>query len=80
MTDGGHFHTTIKVSSEMRDRLKEQARKEHRTLGEQLAYLLELGDRQAMFESMSAAIDATPPELMQSYEEESAYWERLSGA
>jgi phage I-like protein len=74
-----HSHTTIKVTQELRDRLKLQAKASGRTLGDQLAFLVKLGERQSHFEALSAAIAATPPELLASYEEETEYWDRVSG-
>lgn len=76
----GHFHTTIKVSSELRDRLKEQASAGGLTLGEHLARLAELGERQLRFDALRAAIAATPPELMDSYREETSFWDGVADA
>jgi predicted transcriptional regulator len=70
--------TTIKVSTDVRDRLKAQAQAAHRTLGEHLRHLADLGDRAARFEALRAAIAATPPELMESYRREVAEWESIS--
>lgn len=72
--------TTIKVSSDVRDRLKTQATRAHRTLGEHLAHLADLGDRETRFAALRAAIDATAPDAMQSYASEVADWEALERA
>jgi predicted transcriptional regulator len=72
--------TTIKVSTEVRDRLKRQASAAHRTLGEHLAHLAELGDRQSRFAAMRAAIDATHPDDAASYRVETDAWERIDRA
>lgn len=67
--------TTIKVSREVRDRLKQQAAAEHRTLGEHLRYLASLADKQERFARLRAEIDATPAADMTSYREETEWWE-----
>lgn len=69
--------TTIKVSTDVRDRLKQQATASGRTLGEHLRHLADLGDRAARFEALRAAIDATPPQARASYDREVAEWESL---
>ncbi len=69
--------TTIKLSSDVRDRLKLQASAAHRTLGEHLAHLAELGDRAERFDALEAAIVATPADAMQSYRAEVAQWDRI---
>jgi hypothetical protein len=74
---GEHFHTTIKVSSELRDRLKAQAGAHGLTLGDHLAKLAALGDKQLRYEAMEAAISATSPELMSSYREETEFWDSI---
>jgi len=55
--------TTIKVSTETRDRLKAQASAAHVTLGEHLTRLASAADRGLRFEALRAAIAATGPEL-----------------
>lgn len=70
--------TTIKVSTAVRDRLKAQARAEHRTLGEQLEHLVELADRDLRFEQMRQAISRTSPEDLASYREETAFWDSVA--
>lgn len=69
--------TTIKVSTDVRDRLKAQAADAHRTLGEHLAHLADLGERQLRFDALRQAIAATPAEEMASYRAEVAAWERI---
>ncbi len=55
--------TTIKVSTETRDRLKAQARSAHLSLGEHLARLATAADRGLRFEDLRAAIAAGPSGL-----------------
>lgn len=72
--------TTIKVSVEVRDRLKRQAAAAHRTLGAHLEHLAELGERQDRFDDLRAAIRATSPDALESYREETREWDRIEGA
>ena len=67
--------TTIKVSRDLRDRLKQQAADENRTLGEHLDFLASLADRRRRFATLRKEIDATPSQLMESYHEETEWWE-----
>ena len=69
--------TTIKVSNEVRDRLKGQAALAHRTLGQQLEYLASLGERDARMSALSAALKATSREDLESYREETRAWDRI---
>ena len=69
--------TTIKVSSEVRDRLKTQANAAGRTLGDHLRHLADLGDRAGRFEALRIAIEATPAESLASYERETTEWDSL---
>lgn len=69
--------TTIKVSTELRDRLKAQAAAERLTLGEHLERLAELDDRRRRLEALGFAIRATPPERLESYRDETAAWNAL---
>jgi hypothetical protein len=69
--------TTIKVANQVRDRLKDQAALAHRTLGQHLEYLADLGDRDVRMANMRAAIQATSAEERDSYREETRYWNRL---
>lgn len=73
-------HTTIKVTRDLRDLLKKQAEAEQRTLGEHLEYLAELADRQNRISQLRADIDATSPEDMASYREETQWWESAQDA
>jgi hypothetical protein len=66
--------TTIKVSNEVRDRLKGQAALAHRTLGQHLEYLAGLGEREARMANLRAAVMATSPEDLASYLEETRAW------
>jgi len=54
--------TTIKVSTETRDRLKAQASAAHVSLGEHLTRLASAADRGLRFEALRAAVAATGPE------------------
>jgi predicted transcriptional regulator len=69
--------TTIKVSSEVRDRLKGQAALARRTLGQHLEYLAGLGERDARMAGLSAAMRATSPGDLASYREETRAWDRI---
>jgi hypothetical protein len=69
--------TTIKVSNDVRDRLKAQAARSHRTLGAHLEYLASLGDRDARMRDLRDAIAATPPDALESYREETRAWDRI---
>lgn len=60
---------------ETRDRLREQARRAHTTLGEHLTRLADAADREERFRELRRAMAATPPKLRQSHEEESQRWE-----
>jgi hypothetical protein len=70
--------TTIKVSRELRDRIKEQAQIEHRTLGEQLEYLVDQNSRDKDFEAMRQSMARMTPEDWADYREETAWWDRAS--
>jgi len=52
--------TTIKVTTETRDRLKAQASVAGTSLGEHLARLADLADRHERLESLRVAIATTP--------------------
>lgn len=69
--------TTIKVSNEVRDRLKGQAALAHRTLGQHLEHLASLGEREARMADLSAAVRATSPEDLVSWREETSAWNRI---
>lgn len=70
--------TTIKVSDELRDRLKRQAARDGLTIGGHLARLADAEDQRRRFEAMRAAIAATPPTDLPSWRSESDGWERAS--
>lgn len=71
--------TTIKVSNEVRDRLKGQAALAHRTLGQHLEHLAGLGEREARMTALRAAMRATAPEDLASWREETSAWDRIEG-
>jgi hypothetical protein len=66
--------TTIKVSTETRDRLKAQASAAHVSLGEHLSRLAAAADRGLRFEALRSAMAATPPESMAAYVAETDTW------
>ncbi|MDL9979368.1 hypothetical protein [Microbacterium candidum] len=68
--------TTIKVSDELRDRLKAQAGREGLTLGAHLARLADAEDRRLRLQSLKTAIARTSPADVASHSAESAQWER----
>ena len=72
--------TTIKVSVEVRDRLKAQASAGHRTLGQHLEHLADLGDRRRRLDEVRAAIRATSADDLASYESEVESWDEIDRA
>jgi hypothetical protein len=68
--------TPIKVSDELRDRLKEQAARDGLTLGAHLAHLADAEDRRWRLSRLKAAIARTGASDSESYAAESADWER----
>ena len=68
--------TTIKVSDELRDRLKRQAARDGLTLGAHLARLADAEDRRRRLSDLKVAIAATPANDLRSHEAETAIWER----
>ena len=68
--------TTIKVSDELRDRLKEQAARDGLTLGAHLAHLADAEDRRWRLSRLKAAIARTGGGDSESHAAESADWER----
>jgi predicted transcriptional regulator len=68
--------TTIKVSDELRDRLKEQASREGLTLGAHLAHLADAEDRRLRLESLRTAIADSSVGDVESHAAETAQWER----
>ena len=67
--------TTIKVDVAVRDRLKAQAARAHRTLGEHLAVLAALDDRQERLNGLRAAVRGASTEARASHAAETAGWE-----
>ncbi|GAB3804136.1 hypothetical protein GCM10028798_23910 [Humibacter antri] len=68
--------TTIKVSDELRDRLKAQAAHDGLTLGAHLARLADAEDRRNRLQSLKMAIGDTGTANAASHAAESAEWER----
>ena len=68
--------TTIKVSDELRDRLKEQAARDGLTLGAHLAHLADAEDRRWRLHLLKSAIDASTSDDAGSYAAETEDWER----
>lgn len=66
--------TTIKVSTETRDKLKAQAARSQVSLGDHVARLADAAERGLRFEAMRAAIAATPADARASYEAETEAW------
>lgn len=67
--------TTIKVSRETRDRLRDQARRAHLTLGEHLMRLADGADREERFRELRRAMAATAVDQHESYVREAESWE-----
>src|SRR6478609_5761402 len=59
--------TTIKVSDDLRDRLKEQAARDGLTLGAHLAHLADAEDRRRRLQSLKHAIERTAAADKQSH-------------
>ncbi|MBN6191322.1 hypothetical protein KZC56_05955 [Microbacterium sp. SSW1-47] len=72
--------TTIKVSDELRDRLKDQAARDGLTLGAHLAHLADAEDRRRRLESLRTAVALSSPEDAASHAAETAAWERVESA
>ena len=68
--------TTIKVSDELRDRLKEQAARDGLTLGAHLAHLADAEDRRWRLQLVKSAIDASSSDAAGSHAAETGNWER----
>lgn len=66
--------TTIRVSTETRDRLKAQAAAAHLSVGEHLAHLADTGDRALRFEALREAIAQEPAAGRRAYERERDAW------
>jgi predicted transcriptional regulator len=71
--------TTIKVSNQVRDRLKGQASRANRTLGQHLDHLADLGEREARMAALRGAVRSTSAEDLASWREETRAWERIEG-
>lgn len=72
--------TTIKVANDVRDRLKGQAALAHRTLGQHLEHLADLGEREARMADLRQAIRAASAEDRESYARETAVWDQIERA
>ena len=66
---------TITVESAIRDVLTDQAESHGRTLSEHLQVLAEREARNLRFAGLRADIDATDPQLLAEYENETADWD-----
>ncbi|MCL2515814.1 MAG: hypothetical protein FWD85_08215 [Microbacteriaceae bacterium] len=69
--------TTIKVTDELRDRLKAQAARDGLTLGAHLAQLADAEDRRWRLSSLKAAVAQTSSADAASHATESAEWEHV---
>lgn len=65
--------TTIKVESSVRDRLREVAQRHGRTLGQQLAAMLDDQDRVDRFARLTEQMAANPPD--DDYRREATEWQ-----
>lgn len=68
--------TTIKVSDELRDRLKEQAARDGLTLGAHLALLADAEDRRRRLALLKSAVEASTTTDAESLAAETGDWER----
>lgn len=68
--------TTIKVSDELRDRLKEQAARDGLTLGAHLAHLADAEDRRRRLDQLKSVISGSAHSNAESHAQETADWER----
>lgn len=66
--------TTIKVSSDTRDRLKGQASAAGESLGDYLTRLATRAEREARFAAMRSAYASSSPEVIENYWRESHEW------
>lgn len=69
--------TTIKVSDDLRDRLKIQAARDGLTLGAHLERLADAEDRRRRLAAVRDAVARTSAADAASYADETAEWERL---
>lgn len=68
--------TTIKVSDQLRDRLKAQAARDGLTLGAHLEHLADAEDRRWRLQLLKSAIDASSIADAASHAVETENWER----
>jgi len=68
--------TTIKVTDELRDRLKGQAARDGLTLGAHLAHLADAEDRRWRLRQLKAAVERSGAADAESHAAEAAEWER----
>lgn len=68
--------TTIKVSNELRDRLKSQAERAGLTLGGHLAVLADAADRRDRLVGLKRVIASSSADEVSSHDDESSSWER----
>lgn len=66
--------TTIKVSSETRDRLKAHAAAAHATLGDYLARLADGADRRQRMAAVATAMRNATADELRDYQREAAEW------
>lgn len=72
--------TTIKLDSDLRDRLKRVARREGRTVGSLLESLLSERERAERFAAMREAMERSSSRSLSDYQAEVATWERAADA
>jgi hypothetical protein len=70
--------TTIKIDSDLRDRLNGAAREQGVTAGSFVELLFERWLRDQRFAAMRAAMARTPDELAESYRREAAAWDAVA--
>ena len=62
--------TTIKVTTELRDRISSDARSQHQPVGQFLASLLDDWERRQRMEELARSIQSSPPD--------EAYWSEFA--
>lgn len=62
--------TTIKVTTEVRDRLSSDARSQHQPIGQFLASLLDDWERRQRMDALARSIQSSPPDQ--------AYWSEFA--
>lgn len=70
--------TTIKISSELRDRLKSYASAEHLSMGSYLERLLEREERERRFAQLREEMAQTSAQDWNSYRQETVWWDRAA--